>query len=90
MRGQLTLGVGFPVMVARRSTGDPLGALTFSIGVTTFGGCGCCMSSLVGCGAMTSSGLGCANACASAGASGCTASLAVVSSVPDGLVACRT
>ena len=54
----LTVGVGFPTIVARRRTGDPFFASTFSSGTITFGGCVCCMSCLVGGGALTSTGFG--------------------------------
>jgi hypothetical protein len=85
---KLTLGVGFPTIVARRRTGDSSSTFVFSKGTVTFGGCICFMSSFVGTGAFTSNGpAGCPAGPAGVGAAGRMVTLADVSSVPIGFVA---
>jgi hypothetical protein len=84
----LTLGVGFPTIVARRRTGTPSFTCVFGKGTTTFGGCICCISSFVGTGAFTSNGpAGCPAGPAGVEAAGRMVTLADVSSAPTGLVA---
>ena len=84
----LTLGVGFPTIVARRRTGAPSFTCVLSNGTVTFGGCICFISSFVGTGAFTSNGpVGCPDGPAAVGAAGRMVTLADVSSVPTGFVA---
>lgn len=74
--------------MALRRTGDPFFTFSFSNGTTTLGGCICCVSSGFGAGALTSSGPVCSG-CADGPflGVGLIVNLAVVSSVPEGLVA---
>ena len=86
----LTLGVGFPEIVARRRTGDPSSTCVFSKGTITFGGCVCFKSSFVGTGAFTSNGparSGCPDGPVAGVGAGRMVTLEDVSTVPIGFAA---